>query len=410
MSKKLWQRASVCLCLAISAVAIAACGSSSNSGGSSGASSTSAAATTTSAATTSSGATSTSGGGGTSTSGGSSSGGSKADAAAAAAQKTPTSIEINVPLKKKPPTGKTIDFLQCSQPVCQGYLDGLTPAAKALGWTVKTIPFQPTPEAEIQAVEQAVTNKADGIYVTGLPRSVIQSGLAKAQAAHIPVVDGYDTNPVAPPIIANIANGPGNNFAPNAVASYIASDSKCQGAVEVYDIKTYPILVYTTNILEKKLKQLCPSGLTVSEDDVQATDVGSKIPADVTGDLQRNPKIKYTAFAFGDMALGVPAAMKAAGVSAQVIGYGAGGPTNVEAVAKGDEDAETAYGIPYGSWRAMDAFARDFEGMSAKIDTTAVNPGELFTKTNAGSVSGWTNMAMSKTNDQQWEKLWHTGG
>jgi hypothetical protein len=58
----------------------------------------------------------------------------------------------------------------------------------------------------------------------------------------------------------------------------------------------------------------------------------------------------------------------------------------------------------------MDAFARDFEGMSAKIDTNAANPGQLFTKSNASSVTGWTNMAMSKTNNQQWEKLWHTAG
>lgn len=381
MSSKLWQRAGMCVCAAMAAAAIAACGSSGNSNSGSGSS------------------------GGAS---GSSSGGSAAAKAVAAAEKRPTSIEIKTPLKHKPPTGKTIDFLRCSQPVCAGYEQGLQPAAKALGWKLNSIPFQPTPEAEIAAIQQAVRQHPDGIYVTGLDRATINSALAQAQAAHIPVVDGYDLNAAQPPIIANIADGTRNSFAPKAIANYIAADNGCSGDTDVFNIKTYPILNHTTHIMIPTLKKLCPK-MKVTEVDVQATDVGTKIPADVTGELQRNPNVKYVAFAFGDMALGVPAAIKAAGESAKVMGFGAGEPGNVQNVAKGEESAETAYGIPYGAWRAMDAFARDFEGMSTKIDTTAPNPSQLFTKSNAGSVSGWGDMAVAKDMPQQFMKLWHLG-
>lgn len=379
MSSKLWQRAWMCACATMAAGAIAACGSSgkSNSGSSGGGS-------------------------------GSSSGNSAAAKAVAAAEKRPTTIGIKIPLKHKPPTGKTIDFLRCSQPVCAGYEQGLQPAAKALGWRVNSIPFQPTPEAQVAAIQQAVRQHPDGIYMTGLDRATIASALAQAQAAHIPVVDGYTVNAVKPPIIANVADGPRNRFAPKAMANFVAADNGCGGDTDVFNIKTYPILNYSTHTFIPTLKKLCPN-MKVSEVDVQATDVGTKIPADVTGELQRNPNVKYVAFAFGDMALGVPAAMKAAGVDAKVVAFGAGEPGNVENVAKGQENAETAYGIPYGAWRAMDAFARDFEGMSVKTDTTAPNPGQLFAKSNAGPVTGWGNMAVATDMPQQFMKLWHLG-
>jgi hypothetical protein len=125
-------------------------------------------------------------------------------------EKSPTSIAISTPLPRKPPTGKHIIFLDCSQPTCPPFLLGLKPAAAALGWTVSNISFQPTPEAEVAALGAAIQQKPDGIFVTGLARAVIQSALSQAQAAHIPVVDGYTTNAVKAQIIARV----GKYFAP----------------------------------------------------------------------------------------------------------------------------------------------------------------------------------------------------
>jgi ribose transport system substrate-binding protein len=293
--------------------------------------------------------------------------------------------------------------------VCAGFEQGLTPAAKALGWTLKSISFAPTPQAEVSAIQTAVQEKPSGIFYTGLDRAAIQSALAQAQAAHIPVVNGYEVDGAKPPVIANIADGPRNEFAPVAAADWIAADGGCKGDTAVYTIPTYPILVYTTSKFVPTLKSLCPS-MKVTVVNVQATDVGTKIPTDVTGTLQQNPNIKYVAFSFGDMALGVPAAMKSAGVSAKIVGYGAGEPGNVENVANGSEAAETGYNIPYGGWRAMDAFARYYTGDSYTIDTTAPNAGQLFTSNNAKGVTSWAQMATVNDMPAAFEKLWGVGG
>jgi ABC-type sugar transport system substrate-binding protein len=208
-------------------------------------------------------------------------------------------------------------------------------------------------------------------------------------------------------VIANVSDTLRNVPLPQAAASWIAADSGCKANVVVFNIKLYPILVATTDAFKAEMAKLCPSA-TVTESDVQATDVGTNLPSTAVSQLQSNPKINYLAFAFGDMALGVPAALKSAGLSAKIVGYGAAGPSNIANVASGEEQAETGYGIPYGGWRAMDAFARYFEGMSPAIDTTAVNPGQLFSSKNASSTKGW-DFAMAPDYQAQFMKLWHVG-
>src|SRR5579871_6243805 len=145
---------------------------------------------------------------------------------------TPKSIDITTPLKKKPPKGKTIVFLVCSQPVCQGFQDGLNPAAKALGWKMKYIAFPPTAAGEVAAFNQAISLHPDAIASTGLLRATIEAPYKTAQADHIPIATGYATDAPAPPVIANVADGPhGNAPTPKAIADYIAVKSNCKADV-----------------------------------------------------------------------------------------------------------------------------------------------------------------------------------
>jgi ribose transport system substrate-binding protein len=375
-----------CVVAALTAIVVAGCGSSSNSSTSSSGSSTSA-------------------------SSASSSNPQLAEAkkAADAGQQPPTSIVIDKPLSKKPPTGKTIIFLRCSQPVCQGFQQGLAPAAKALGWKMKFQPFAPTPEGIQSAMNAAIKAHPDGIFETGIDIAILKTVLPAAQKAGIPIVSGYEPTAPAPPIIANIADGPRNELAPKLAADWIAADSAGKAHVAVFNIKLYPILNLTTNAFKAELTRVCPD-CSVKEIDQQVTDVGTKIPANAVSNLQRDPKLNYLAFAFGDMSNGVPAALKGAGLQgkAKIIGYGAGSPANVANVAKGDEAAETAYSIPYGGWRALDAFARKFVGDDPSIDTTAVNPGMIFTKANAKGGTSW-DYSVAPDYQAEFKKLWHVG-
>jgi len=325
------------------------------------------------------------------------------------AQQAPTSIAIDKPLSKKPPSGKEIIFLRCSQPVCAGFQEGLKPAADALGWTVKNQPFTPTPEGIQSALSTAIKAKPDGIFFTGIDRSVVKGVLADAEKNNVAIVSGYEPAAPAGPVIANIADGTRVQSSPRTAAAWITAESGGKGNVAVFSINTYPILVTTTNALTKELDRLCPD-CKVKVLNQKVTDVGTKIPAAVVSAVQRDPNIEYLSFAFGDMSIGVPAALKAAGLQdkVKIIGFGAASPANLANVAKGLETAQTGVGIPYGGWRALDAFARHFVGDDPSISTNSENPGQLFTKSNVDTSVGW-NFSTAKDYQEQFKKLWHVG-
>ena len=320
----------------------------------------------------------------------------------------PTSIAITTPLSKKPPTGKTIVFLRCSTAVCGGYMEGLTPAAAALGWTIKAIPFTQTPEGIQTAVSQAIADKPAGIFYTGIDVSLVTKQLAQAKAAGIPIVNA-DVPDVPGGAVKAIIQGNAGTAAGSALpADWIAANGG--GDTLVVDIPTYPILVTGTNAFIAELKKMCPSCKTTVLNQ-QVTDVGTALPAAVVSALQRNPSIKNVAFAFGDMTLGVYPALKAAGLTGiRLVNFGASSPSEVTATAQGQLQASLAWSLPYTSWRALDTLARVFIGQSATQDTTAPVPQMLLTKQNAASqvpkpVSSFQ-FAGPANFPAQFEKLW----
>jgi ribose transport system substrate-binding protein len=319
----------------------------------------------------------------TASSGSTSSTASATPPALAAAEAVPTSIGITTPLAKKPPTGKTIVFLRCSTAVCGGYISGLLPAAKALGWTIKSIPFVQTPEGIQAGVEQAIQAKPSGIYYTGIDNSLVKQQLAQAAADNIPIVNADVPDVPGGAVKAIIQGNAGTSAGSIMPAEWIAANGG--GDTLVVNIPTYPILVTGTNAFIGELKKLCSSCQTTVLNQ-QVTDVGTALPAAVVSALQRNPNIKNVAFAFGDMTLGVLPAIKAAGLSGiRLVNYGASSPSEVVATSQGQLAASLAWSLPYSSWRALDTLARYFEGQSTTIDTTAPVPQMLLTQQNAAS-------------------------
>src|SRR5512132_3227034 len=126
-----WSRHSraavVAALLAVAAIAVTACGSSSDTSSSSGSSGASSAGALTAA-----------------------------DKLAAQWQQRPTQIPVTQPVGKPIPTGKRIDFINCGVTSCTILYNNLSQAAKTLGWTVKQINTQGTPETVQAAWKQAV--------------------------------------------------------------------------------------------------------------------------------------------------------------------------------------------------------------------------------------------------------------
>jgi ABC-type sugar transport system substrate-binding protein len=292
-------------------------------------------------------------------------------------------VGITAPLTKKPAPGKTIVFLRCSTAACGGYIQGLTPAAAALGWTIKQLPFTQTPEGIQSAVQTAIQDKPAGIFYTGIDISIVKKQVAEAEADKIPIVNADAPDNPGSAVKAIIQGIPGTDAGSRLPADWIAANGG--GDTLVVDIPDYPILVDGTEAFIGELKKMCPSCASTTLNQ-QVTDVGTSLPASVVSELQRNPKIKNVAFAFGDMSLGVYQAIKAAGLTGiNLVNFGASSPSEVIATEQGQLQASLAWSLPYTAWRALDTIARYYNGQSVAQDTTAPVPQMLLTKQNASS-------------------------
>ena len=66
------------------------------------------------------------------------------------------------------------------------------------------------------------------------------------------------------------------------------------------------------------MDELCPD-CKVRTTDIPITSIGTKAPSDIVSDLQRNPQTNVAVFPTLAAALGLPAALKTAGIDVDVV-------------------------------------------------------------------------------------------
>lgn len=353
------------------------------------------------------------GGSGSSSSGGSS-GEVQADpgesnAAVAAAQKEvakylspPTSNGITEPLAKKPAPGKLIYSIACGLSPCKVLQKGATEAGEALGWTVKSLVSDGTPENIVEQVEEALGHNADGIMITGFARSSFEPALQKAIAQHVPMVNSGTPDPAKPPFISITIGKPVFKRNAEIMANWIVADSKGDAHVAIFHVSTFPVLDFAGEQLANRIKSTC-SSCSVEEINSQITEVGTALPQKVVSTLQQDPSINYVFFTDASFATGVPQALSEAGLSEQVK-VTVAQPTEVdlESIREGSTAAATGYPLGWNGWAGIDSFARYFAGENPKPPPLAA-PTQILTKETVGSTTDWE----PPNYQQEFLKLWH---
>jgi ribose transport system substrate-binding protein len=297
----------------------------------------------------------------------------------------PTGIVLDTPLPKAAPKGKLIIKITTPEGVNKVIADETANAATALGWSFKTV----TPGAEADGVQKAfdsaLQQKPDGIIVSGYPKVLFSQGLADAKAANIPVVSESTTDAggTGDGIIANLDGPPQVQEWGKMVAAAIVVDTNGAANVLGVNVPAYPILNEYQKGMKDGFTTFCPD-CKVTDLDVQAADIGTKVPTAVVSALQKDPSINYLTFSFGDLSIGVPAAVAAAGLEVKIAGETAT-PANIQAVKDGKETAWIGFAAPVLAWRDVDAIARFYTGGDPVAAGSTFLPTQVLTKDNVGA-------------------------
>lgn len=321
-------------------------------------------------------------------SGGSSSKIAQAQAVVDKSLKNPTSIGIINKLTKVPPKGKFIVISESPQPVTHKKNQAFVEAAKLFGWRTKVLVQGTGPEDAGKTLTQAISLKPDMILISGASLPSLKSQLAQAKAANIPVLAETVTDPKIESVFDNTIDGPPQveNVA-KLMANYVVAKSKGKANVAIFNLPVYGVLTTYTKTFTSTVKSLC-TACKVTEVDQQISDLGTKTPASVVSTVQRDPSINWLIFTIGDLTIGVPEALRAAGLSDKV-SIGGETPTqkNFAEMKAGAAEAWSGFSAPVLGYRDADMAARYFnnEPLDPGGDRLIL-PTQIITKDNVGSI------------------------
>ena len=315
----------------------------------------------------------------------------------------PAEIPVTQPVGKPIPAGKTIDFILCGVQSCQDLANFFTAAANQLGWHVRTISTQGTPESVQSAYEQALRDKPDAVVSSGFPRAVYAKQLAQLKAAGIPVLQS-NADDVVGDGISLLKNGPQDVAVQGEMlASWVVSDSDAQADTVYFDLPAYTILKPVKDTFAAKYKEWC-AGCGLDTVDVPITAIGKDMPDRVVSYLRSHPKVDHVVFSLGLLNVGVPAALKTAGITGKHLAVNVGDGQNYQYIQSGLSDAAMALNSHEASWLQVDALARHFTGQSMDVDQKAVLPNMLITKDNLPKTIG--DFPIVEDYQAQFKALW----
>jgi ribose transport system substrate-binding protein len=328
-----------------------------------------------------------------------------ATAALGAYEPVPTKINITTPLKAAPPPGKTVVVLGTSQPQNVQIQQTVAQLAHLAHWNYALVSYDPANPATFNsAIDTALTKHANYIVEAGSPvapailQQVEHAGAKFAVTAVSPIT-------VKPPVIVNASAD--DSTQGNLMADYFVSNSNGKGTAVIEHVPGYAILDGFTNAFTARVKALCPGcSTTMANVTLPQLAAGQLVPTVISA-LKRNPSANYVVFDDGPFATGITSALAAAGLSKiKVIGEAAD-TSGLAALRSGTEAAWSGYSSPYATLQVVDAMFRDAEGLPIDQAQEGVQPTQLLTKANVGSITEW-NYPIDAL--QQFKALWKLSG
>lgn len=283
-------------------------------------------------------------------------------AAVQQATKRPTDIGVKA-YAKDIPTGKTVAFIQCSVPSCVVLGGHLKRATDALGWKLKVINAGDgsDPLKVKNAWSQAVTLAPDAVIGTGFPRNIMESQIQALKKANIPVIMGASTDAASNGITASLNSTDAFARYGAAAAQYVVAQRGVSEKTSTVYLHTpgFPIQTAAKDAFQAEYKKICgPCKFHVL--DVPGSSIGTDLPQRTTGFLLNNPGVNAIVPGFSDLALGLPNALRGAGLQDRIktmvtIDVN---PTVSSYIKEGLIDATVHEGWEMWMWRAIDVVLR----------------------------------------------------
>lgn len=318
-------------------------------------------------------------------------GSSSVDASLAAAtallkqyETRPTTFSLTTPVGAPIPAGKTIAYINCGNTICASQGPILQEAGKELGWTVNIINTDGSPAKIQNAWAQVARQKPDGVVYTSTPVSEIGPQLKAVANLGIPIAACCESDDVGNGIIYYSENQSAIAKEGPAIATWITVASGGKAKAVYVNTPELPILSGIASTLKSSLAQQCPR-CSLANLDLPLSAFGGSAPGLIVSYLRAHPDVKYVAISTDLLGVGLPAALKAAGITDTHVIGNAPGTTSLQYIASGQQDASIIFPEYENMYAMIDALARKFAG--ATVEPAFDPPVFIATKDNLPSSS-----------------------
>jgi ribose transport system substrate-binding protein len=313
--------------------------------------------------------------------------------------------------------GKSIVFVasDLTNTGVDAVLKGVEQAAKAIGWSVKTLNGDGTTEGQSAALSQAIALKPDGIVIGGFDYSAVSNLITEAHNQHIAVVGwnaatspGPSTNP---PVFYNVAVS--SKKISEIAADYAIARSDGHANVVIFTDNEFAVAKAKADDMEHDI-EACSGCKVLSYKDTPLAQVTSRMPPLTTALLEKYGSKWTYSLAINDSyyrAMGT--ALAGAGISPSKapinISAGDGSPGAFQRIRTGKYQAATvAAPLNLQGWQVIDELNRAFNNDSP--DNYVATP-RLVTKGDIAYDGGPQDAYIPDNHYQQhYEKIWGVSG
>jgi ribose transport system substrate-binding protein len=322
----------------------------------------------------------------------------------------PTSIGIDEPIEGGVQPGKTIDYLACGVPACAELGESLKKAAKEVGWKIKVVNQGLSPEEVKAAWEQVVRDKPDAVVTTGgFPLEVYAKELAQFKKEGGVMVSVADVQPAEPDkgYIAAISGAERSKLAGVQMAKWVIAETDGKANVQMINVSGFPSIVMQYEGFKSTLEEMCPD-CSMKTYDAPLDSFGKELPGDIAQQLQSNPNANALVLGSGDMAVGLPAALKGAGIDPPAAITQGQTPAIAQVMKEGGISAIWGQELAEIMWRSVDVLARHFAGQSVEPDIEA-DTAVQWLLTNENIPSTTEPFPLVEDYQDQYRQLWGLG-
>jgi ABC-type sugar transport system substrate-binding protein len=347
--------------------------------------------------------------GGDDSSGSSASGSANADLSAAkqltdTSATRPKEITQAKPIDKPIPSGKKITFISCGVEACAVQGPILSEGAKVLGWSVKQVGTDGSPEKVQNAFQSAIRDGANAVIINAADKDALAGPISAAKSKGVEVVTCCSLAEQGKDVLFNTGTPEQNAPIGKMLAGKVVADSNGKADSLYVNVSAFAILAAVGQTFEQEYKRLCPD-CGFGKIDIPLTSLGKDAPDRIVSYLRSHPKVNNIVLSeSGSLGPGLPAALQAAGLADKVKIVGQGGNQQVyQDVSTGKIAAVTPSSLYGYDYSMLDALARKWAGVP--VEQT---PPEfwLMTKENVPSSINGPAFPIVEDYKAQWAKLW----